>query len=344
MSQLQDLDLELSSSSARVVLRPLVRRAVARERYWLYALLFLATFLSTLLVGAQLENNFRSGLPLFSLEQSLFPLSWIAAQPSRLLLGLPFALTLMAILLAHELGHYIACRRYGVDASLPYFIPAPTFIGTMGAFIRIRSRIPSRIALFDIGVAGPIAGFVLALPSLVFGLALSRASAVVSQGSDLLQLNYPLIFHKLVFLVPGAGKASVDAIILHPVAVAAWIGMFATALNLLPGGQLDGGHILYALSPRAHKFASRTLLCVLLVMTPFMWYGWLLWAVVLASFGRHPYVLQTEPLGRKRILLGAFALLMLALTFTPVPVAGFALDWHKTLDTLQTGLHWLLRT
>ena len=341
MSQLHDLDLELPSSSARVVLQPVVRRVAARERYWLYALLFLATFLSTLLVGAQLENNFRSRLPLFSLDQSLFPVSWIAAQPSRLLLGLPFALTLMTILLAHELGHYIACRRYGVDASLPYFIPAPTLIGTLGAFIRIRSRIPSRNALFDIGVAGPIAGFVLAVPALVFGLALSHLSPSLAHSSDLLQLNYPAIFHVLSFLVPGARKHSLDGIMLHPIAVAAWIGMFATALNLLPGGQLDGGHILYALFPREHRFASRTLLCVLLIMSPFMWFGWLLWAVVLAMFGSHPYVPQAEPLGRTRVLLGVCALLMLVLTLTPIPFAGAALDLHNTLDTLR---HWLLRT
>lgn len=341
MSQLHDLDLELPSSSARVVLRPVVRRVAARERYWLYALLFLTTFLSTLLVGAQLENNFRTGLPLFSLDQSLFPVSWIAAQPSRLLLGLPFALTLMAILLAHELGHYIACRRYGVDASLPYFIPAPTLIGTMGAFIRIRSRIPSRNALFDIGVAGPIAGFVLAVPALILGLALSHFSPALAHNSDL-KLNYPAIFHLLGFLVPGAGY-SMDEVILHPIAIAAWIGMFATALNLLPGGQLDGGHILYALFPRAHQFASRALLCALLVMSPFMWFGWLLWAVVLIAFGRHPYVPQAEPLGRARVLLGAFALLMLVLAFTAVPFAGAALDWHNTFEMVRTGLYWLLR-
>ena len=342
MSQLHDLDLELHSSTARVVLQPLVRRPARRERYWLYVLLFVATLLSTMLVGAQLENNFRNGLPLFSLEQGLFPLNWIAAQPSRLLLGLPFALTLMAILLVHELGHYVACRHYGVDASLPYFIPAPSLIGTMGAFIRIRSPIPSRNALFDIGVAGPIAGFVLTVPALIFGLLLSRHSPTLAQSADL-QLNYPAIFHLFDFLIPSAGRHSMDAVVFHPIAIAAWIGMFATALNLLPGGQLDGGHILYALFPRAHKLVSRTLLAVLLLMSPFLWFGWLLWAAVLAIFGRHPYVPQTQPLGRKRIFLAAFALLLLLLSFTPLPFAGAALDWHHTLETLHTALHHLLR-
>ena len=340
MSQLQDL--ELHSSSARVTLQPLTRKS-SRERYWLQALLFLTTLLSTLLVGAQLQSNFQGGLPLFSLDQGLFPLRWILAQPSRLLLGMPFAFMLMAILLAHELGHYFACRRFGVDASLPYFIPAPTLIGTMGAFIRIRSHIPSRQALFDIGVAGPIAGFVLAVPALVFGLAWSRFSPAVAHASDL-QLNNPAIFYLFRFLVPAAGKYSMDALILHPVAIAAWIGMFATALNLLPGGQLDGGHILYALFPRTHKLASRSLLFALLLMGPFLWLGWLLWAAVLAVFGRHPYVPQAGPLGRKRAALGAFVLLMLLLTFTPVPFPGAALDWHDTINTLQAGLHWLLRS
>jgi membrane-associated protease RseP (regulator of RpoE activity) len=335
MSQLQDL--ELHSSTARVVVQPLARRRARRERYWLYLLLLVATLLSTMLVGAQLENNFRNGLPLFSLEQGLFPLRWIAAQPSRLLLGMPFALTLMAILLAHELGHYLACRRYGVDASLPFFIPAPTLIGTMGAFIRIRSPIPSRNALFDIGIAGPVAGFVLALPALLFGLTLSRYFPSLAHGSDL-QLNYPASFHLFGFLIPGAGHHSIEAVVLHPIAIAAWIGMFATALNLLPGGQLDGGHILYALFPGAHKLASRTLLVLLLLMSPFVWFGWLLWAVVLAAFGRHPYVPQTQPLGRTRTILAGLALLMLLLSFTPVPFVGAALDWHATFGTLRAGL------
>jgi membrane-associated protease RseP (regulator of RpoE activity) len=206
----------------------------------------------------------------------------------------------------------------------------------MGAFIRIRSPISSRAALFDIGVAGPIAGFVLALPALAVGLALSQISPSIAQASDL-QLGYPAAFHLLEFFIPGRGSLSSN-VILHPVAIAAWVGLFATALNLLPGGQLDGGHILYALSPRAHKISSRALWFALLLMSPFLWLGWLLWAVVLVSFGRHPYIPLAAPLGRARTALALAAFVIFLLSFTPVPFAGAALDWHSTLETFHSLL------
>src|SRR5512147_3110835 len=148
-----------------------------KRRYWLHALLLLATIFTTLVVGARLEFNFLHGLPAFSLDDNtlpLFPLGWVFDEPSRLLLGVPFAGTLMLILLAHEMGHYIYCLRYGVNATLPFFIPAPTLIGTLGAFIRIKSPIKSRADLFDIGIAGPIAGFVVAVPVMLYGLLASK--------------------------------------------------------------------------------------------------------------------------------------------------------------------------
>src|SRR5438045_599305 len=152
-----------------------------RPRYWINVLLLLTTFFTTLVVGARMEGNFLRGLsPFFTDDGKIFPLSW-ALQGSHLLLGIPFSLTLMLILLAHEMGHYLYCVKYGVRATLPFFIPFPTLFGTMGAFIRIRSPLRSRDTLFDIGIAGPIAGFVLALPVLLFSLGLSH-DALISTG------------------------------------------------------------------------------------------------------------------------------------------------------------------
>src|SRR5579871_6414907 len=216
-----------------------------KQRYWLHIILLLATIFTTLVVGARMEYNFQHNQPAFSLnddEVPFFPARWVLNDPSRLLLGLPFASTLMLILLAHEMGHYLYCRYYGVNATLPFFIPAPTLIGTLGAFIRIRSPIRSRAALFDIGIAGPIAGFVVATIVLFFALPLSKALPAAAANSDI-ELGYPLIFRLAWYLLPNSTHASAaQGIYFHPTAIAAWVGMFATALNLLPGGQLDGGH------------------------------------------------------------------------------------------------------
>src|SRR5206468_7929345 len=196
---------------------------------------------TTLVVGARMEFNFLHNLPVFSLNDDalpLFPVRWALAQPSRLLLGIPFASTLMLILLAHEMGHYLCCRYYGVRATLPFFIPAPTMIGTLGAVIRIKSRIPTRKALFDIGIAGPIAGFVVAVITLALALNASKPLAGGVGPSDL-RLGFPAIFfvmHDVLrSFAPGHAVAALPLarIYLHPTAIAAWVGMFATALNLL---------------------------------------------------------------------------------------------------------------
>ena len=205
-----------------------------KQRYWLHALLLLLTVLTTLVVGAHMQDNFLRNQPVFSLNDdglfSFFPIGWAFSQPSRLLLGIPFAGTLMLMLLAHEMGHYLYCEHYGVFATLPFFIPAPTLIGTLGAFIRIRSPIRSRTALFDIGIAGPIAGFVVALVVLVASLGLSKPLLAVSD----IQLGYPLIFELMHRLLASSSAANSAATLplfranLHPVALAAWVGMFAT--------------------------------------------------------------------------------------------------------------------
>ena len=281
-----------------------------------------------------MEYNFQHNLPAFSLNDDdlpFFPMSWSFAQASRLLLGLPFASTLMLILLAHEMGHYLCCKWYRVDATLPFFIPFPNFFGTMGAFIRIRSPIRSRIALFDIGIAGPIAGFVVATVVLFFAMPLSRIMPPPAPDSAL-ELGYPLIFRLLGFLLPSSVHASAARqVYFHPTAVAAWVGMFATALNLLPGGQLDGGHIVFSIAPRAHKLVSRLTILVLIPMAFYYCYIWLIWAIVLRFTSvRHPMVAEWPEVTGGRRWLAVFALLMLILTFAPAPFGHSSL-----LDVLR---------
>jgi membrane-associated protease RseP (regulator of RpoE activity) len=303
-----------------------------RPRYRLHALLLLATVLTTLVMGARLEYNFLNNQPAFSLSDdtlSMFPLLWALRPASHLLLGVPFAATLMFILLAHEMGHYVYCKHYRVWATPPFFIPAPTLIGTLGAFIRIKSPIRSRAALFDIGIAGPIAGFIVATVTLLFSLTLSKPMPPNVPSSDIL-LGYPLIFQLLhrALVAAGAGgpgRIPLHAVYLHPTALAAWVGMFATALNLLPGGQLDGGHIVYAVSPRAHRYVSRITIILLLVAS-WWWGGWLVWALLLRISGmRHPQVALEPGLSPGRRWLFVAAIIMLALTFMLAPFSGSGL-------------------
>jgi membrane-associated protease RseP (regulator of RpoE activity) len=322
-SSYEVIDPERQESWVEVVRPP-------RRRYWLHVLLFLATLLSTLCVGALMQDNFNHNRVTLSLGRYFEPWTWTLADWHRLALGIPFSVCLLGILTAHELGHYILCVRRYVYATLPYFIPAPTLIGTVGAFIRIKSPIRSRKDLFDIGIAGPIAGFVVAVPVLFFALMASKPMEP-SRDENSVVLGLPLIFkfaHWLLGMMGGhvaLAQPDVNQLYLHPMAIAAWIGMFATALNLLPGGQLDGGHIVYALNPRAHRTSSWPIIVVLLLLSWFFWAGWLLWAVVLRLTGRHPHVPEFPGLDRKRKLLTLFALLMLVLTFAyaPFPSSGW---------------------
>jgi membrane-associated protease RseP (regulator of RpoE activity) len=296
-----------------------------KPRYWLHVLLLLLTIFTTLVVGARMQYNFDHNLPAFYIGDdalSIFPLGW-ALKASNLTLGIPFSFTLMLVLLAHEMGHYLYCRRYGVAATLPFFIPFPTLIGTLGAFIRIRAPIRSRAALFDIGIAGPIAGFLVGLTVLFLGMPHSRvANPVVA--SDI-QIGYPLIFRIVWALLPSASlhvSTSLHKIYFPPTVIAAWVGMFATALNLLPGGQLDGGHIVFALAPRAHRLISRVTILALIPMALFFWAGWLVWAILLRISGmRHPIVAEWPGIRGPRRWLALFALLMLVLTLAPAPFA-----------------------
>ncbi|PYX40451.1 MAG: hypothetical protein DMG81_06190 [Acidobacteria bacterium] len=306
-----------------------------KQRYWLHAILLLATVFTTLAVGSNMQRNFDKGLSPFALEDNevplLSPFKAVLQHPAWLVKGIPFSASLMLILLAHEMGHYLYCVRYGVYATLPFFIPFPSLIGTMGAFIRIRSPIRSRAALFDIGIAGPIAGFVVACGVLVWSLRLSRGVPLGASSQDLV-IHYPLIFQLTHWvltslgLVHGFAALPLDKVYLHPIGIAAWVGMFATSLNLLPGGQLDGGHIVFSIAPRLHRIVSRVTILILIPMAVYKWAGWLIWAILLelSSF-RHPQVPEWPKVSGVRSALALFGLLMLVLTLTPAPFANLSL-------------------
>lgn len=307
-----------------------------RPRYWLHGLLLLATCFTTLVVGARMEFKFLHNEPPFVAGNEwlpFFPLGWILEQPSRLLLGIPFSASLLLILLAHEMGHYLFCRYYRVRATLPFFIPAPTMIGTLGAVIRIKAPIRSRAALFDIGIAGPIAGFIVAVVTLIVALSLSKPLAAGIGGSDL-HLGFPLIFYIAHDLLrrfdPNYSISALPLarIYLHPTAVAAWVGMYATALNLIPSSQLDGGHIVYALAPRAHRLISWITVVVLLFLGRYN-YGWWFWASLIIVMNVLTYRQEQAPrypmLPFNRWILAFFALAMLVLTFT---ISPFQASWR----------------
>ncbi len=280
--------------------------------------LLLATLFTTTLAGAQMQYNFAHNLPFFDLDRITQVFAIGLGTPARFLAGLPFSLTLLTILMAHEMGHYLACVYYGVDATLPYFLPSPMPVtGTFGAFIRIHSPIYSKRVLFDIGIAGPLAGFMFVVPALGIGLAFSKIiPGINNQGN--LQLGVPLLevlAQRLVF--PGVPAGD---IYLHPVGRAAWVGMFATALNLLPIGQLDGGHVIQALFGTRQKWVTYTFLAAMVPMGWF-WPGWIFWALILFFFARkHPPMYDTSEIGAARIQLGVVALLVLILCFSIIPM------------------------
>jgi membrane-associated protease RseP (regulator of RpoE activity) len=243
----------------------------------------------------------------------------------RLVLGL------LSILLAHEMGHYLACRYYRVDATLPYFLPFPglSLAGTLGAFIRIRGPIPHRRALFDIGIAGPLAGFVLCMPVLVLGIAEARLLPSVPDAG--IYLGEPLIFKGAVWLLKGATPDDVT-LTLGPLGLAAWFGLFVTALNLIPIGQLDGGHVTYALFRERAALVSRigSWVCIALI---YFGPNWLIWSLLLRLLGRrHPPTLDdAAPLGRARTWIGALGLVVFIGCFVPNPIVWSWRDFFGTI-------------
>jgi membrane-associated protease RseP (regulator of RpoE activity) len=297
---------------------PQVRRARWYNSFLFHLGLFLLTVLTTLIVGSHVALNYAHNVPVFDWNIFLPYFRELWRHPRLLESGIPFSATLLGILLAHELGHYFTCRYYRIHATYPYFIPAPTLIGTLGAFIRIKSPFVNRRELFDVGISGPIAGFVVAIPALILAMFLTKGPAPVPTPDSIL-LGNPLTVVLLARLF-GHGINPAE-IMIHPVGCAAWVGLFATALNLLPVGQLDGGHILYAVLGDKCRNISRGFCLMLLPLGYFCWYGWLAWAVILFFLGlRHPMVVEpVESLGRPRKILAVAAALILVLTFLPAP-------------------------
>lgn len=242
--------------------------------------------------------------------------------------GAWYSLTILAILGIHEMGHYLACRYYRIDASLPYFLPAPFITGTIGAFIRIRGRIPTKPILFDVGAAGPIAGFVVAVPALFAGIALSRVTPLPDNGAGLLTLGEPLLFQGAAWLIWGPIPEGY-AINLHPMGFAAWFGLLATALNLFPIGQLDGGHIAYAALGSRSTAVTLVTVAIVIALT-FVSASWIVWAVLMVMMlitvgPRHPVTLDDhvplDPL-RRRVALAAAAIFVVCFTPTPIEFGG----------------------
>jgi membrane-associated protease RseP (regulator of RpoE activity) len=294
---------------------PPVRRRF-QDRTWLHLLLFLLTVLTTTWVGAGHYLGFTAD---FAEIETIPPVLTLVAK------GFWYSGTILLILGAHELGHYFACRYYQVDASLPFFIPAWGILtGTFGAFIRIREPIPSKRMLFDIGIAGPIAGFLFAVPALLVGVAMSRV-AVVPPDFPGLELGEPLLFRAVSWAIWGAIPDG-SSLNLHPMGFAAWFGLLATALNLFPVGQLDGGHIAYAvLGPRS-TIVTLVMVAVAVGLTVFFSLSWAVWTVLLVvmlvMFGpRHPRTLDEDlPLDDTRRWLAVFAVIMFVLCFTLSPI------------------------
>jgi membrane-associated protease RseP (regulator of RpoE activity) len=271
--------------------------------------LFLLTVLTTVVAGA--------------LQQGVHPL----ASPGQLYRGIPFSFTLLLILGAHETAHFLASRHHHLDVSLPYFLPAPPYpfiVGTFGAFIRIRSPIRDKRALLDVGCSGPLTGVAVALPVLYWGLLHSQVRYFPPGVVPGLVLGEPLFFKLVSWLVLGSLPREA-VVVMHPVAFAGWIGLLVTALNLLPVGQLDGGHVVYALFPRQHRLISWVCLGVLILLGVTVWQGWLVWAGLLLLLGvRHPLPMDTwVPLDRRRRVLGVVTMAVFLLSFTPMP---FSLD------------------
>ena len=291
-------DVPRPFTEPRVVARP-------RTRLGVHILLFLATFATALIAGAM-----HAGVDFIT-------------TPSRILAGLPYAIPLMAILLCHEFGHYIFARAHGIDATLPFFIPAPPlfFIGTFGAFIRMRSLPRDRRALFDVGASGPWAGVLVAIPTVMVGLSLSRVVPFNDSFEGWI-FGDSLLFGILQWLVVGDVPSGM-ALSLHPVAIAGWVGFLVTALNLMPVGQLDGGHVVYAwLGSHWHKWIARGTMTTLLILGLSGSASWLIWAVLLSFIGlRHPSLVDNQiSLDRPRRWAALMTAALFVLTFMPDPL------------------------
>ena len=290
-------------------------------RRWGRITLFYLTVASTLFAG------FYSVISFYPLEHGSFPASVDGVLgalffPPVFFSTLGYAAAILGFLTAHEMGHYLFCRHYGLNATLPYYLPNPIIFGTFGAVIRIRSPISNKRQLFDISIAGPLSGFAVALPIYVVGLAMSVKLPPGEGLADGLIMGDPLLHHIIGFLLfPGVGPN--DVIVLSPLAMVGWFGCLVTAINLLPVSQLDGGHILYAVFGKRHTLVSLLVVAVMVtVALTTQYWGWLVWALLVTLIGlRHPPLVdESVSIGTGRRLLAAVALLIFVLCFMPVPV------------------------
>jgi membrane-associated protease RseP (regulator of RpoE activity) len=293
--------------------------------------LFLLTIASTVLVGALQGIGYSSAE---SPELFTGPMPLFDQLKTLIIYGAPFATAIMAILLSHEMGHYLTAVHYRVKASLPYFIPFPfSLVGTLGAFILIRSPFPNRRALIDIGLAGPFAGFLVTIPALIIGIAQSRPGLPSDGG---ISLGEPLLFQFMSSLIwPNIPDDQV--LFISPVGLAAWFGLLATAINLMPIGQLDGGHASYALfGRRAHKISR----IAFVLLFPMAYFGptWLVWAMMALLLGvrrPHPPTLyDAAPLPRSRLYMGVLGYVIFVLCFTPEPII---FSWKEVFQAMVAG-------
>ncbi len=276
-------------------------KEIMRRLPLLHIGLFLVTIFTTLVAG--------------TLQQGINPLE----NPSLLWKGIPFSFTLMLILGAHEFGHYFMSRKHHIDVTLPYFIPAPSpLIGTFGAFIKMKSPIMDRRILLDVGAAGPLAGLCVTIPVLLVGLYLSEVRYETVETE--LSLGSSMLFYIMNWIVHGSVPDSAN-IILHPIAFSGWIGLLVTSLNLLPVGQLDGGHVAYAVIGPKQGLVAKAVLVILVVLGATGWVGWLVWAGILFFMGMYhpPVIYDWIPLDTKRKVIGWLTIAVFVMTFTPIP-------------------------
>ena len=298
------------------------------REYGLPLLLLAASVVTTTANGARFMQNFIEGMPPVVRESDLWPWRWLAGHPNLFVTGWTFSLALLGILLIHEFGHYIACKVHRIKTTLPWVLPAPTLSGTVGAVIQLRSRFPSRNALMDVGIYGPLAGYVASAVAVAVGFALSFHTAANAPAAIVVFGGEPLTIRLLHALLAHWDPSipAFDRIVPHPVLVAGWIGLFITSLNLIPGGQLDGGHILYAISPRLHRAFTLGLPFVLFIAGALCWIGWILWGLFLMIPAmRHPTILCESGLSRGRLVLGVIGFAVLLMTFTLTPFADSSL-------------------
>jgi Zn-dependent protease len=296
------------------------------KRLRIQSLLAVTTFFTTTAIGMRYMHNFRMGLPPLVTQDDVFPYGWMLLNLRHIADGLPFSLTLIGILLCHEFGHFYSCQRNKVKATLPFLLPAPTLSGTAGAIIRLRSRINSRRSLMEIGALGPLFGFIVSVPCVIMGLCLSTPIAAGPAAANLFRVKDPILFpifrHLLHFFFHSIPADT--HLLPHPILVASWIGIFITSLNLLPAGQLDGGHIMYALSPRVHRVTSYLTIIFSVLAGLFLWVGWLLWAFLLFLPGmRHPKVdCIDEPLDARHRNMAIACGIIFVLTILVCPFTG----------------------